>query len=407
MSISSRINKIISKDKDFVGFVVLNYVDKFIVFLLPLVVLYLTKDKGCYNSIEYIYSIANVILPFFLYISAYCFYGYKELNGDNLVYIKEYREYSSFTYLVILIIGLIGVPAITFSPLPIGCFVSLLILIRLVYLLYISYYNTYYRLIDKPSRILIYSIVCSLFSVLLSIIFSLDNNSILVAYFIPQLITVIIFTYPLSDISPKRFLIKYSRYVKKSLAFAWPVIINSTIIAFVMNYGKIYAYNNLSSYDMYNFSYVMRISMIIQMAHASMISFYGKDLYVTGFSASFYKRYLIVIGAAFILTILFLYLFNQFVSFDKLTIDVTTYLILLYTFVHCCGASIELFYGRVNMNRYVLYMSAVACFLFCVLIFVVKIRNLQELSLYMVLYSIVYFFLLLIGAFHKKLFLNK
>ena len=398
-----RINTIYKNNKKFGIFVFLNYIDKFLIFLLPLAVLYFTKDRDCYNSIEYIYSIANIILPFLLFISAYCFYGYKELRETEPYYIKEYRECGSFTILTVFLIGLVGLSSISLIGIPIALFIPFLVLIRLIYLLYINYYNTYYRLIDKPSHILGYSIGCSIFSLILSLAFNSSADRLLVAFFFPQLAIAVFFFYPLFFISREGFLDRYSGYLKRSLSFSWPIMINSTIVAFVMNSGKIYAYNCLSSYEMYNFSYVMRIAMIIQMAHASMIAYYGKELYVKGYSSSFYKKYIVVIGMAFIISIFLLFLFNRFTSFDKLTINITTYLILLYTFIHCCAASLELFFGRVNMNRSVLGMSVIACFVFCALIFVFKISNLQTLAIYMVIYAFIYLVLLIMNAFFKKL----
>lgn len=388
--------------KEFVCFVLLNYADKFLVFILPLVILYFTNDRDCYNSIEYIYSIANVFLPFLLFISAYCFYEFKENKGEKSSYVIQYKEFSSLTFVIVLILGCVGICFISFIAAPIAEITAFLVLIRLVYLLYINYYTTFYRLIDKPSQILFFSIICSAVSLLLSVCFRSSSNSILLAFFVPQLILALSFAYPLFSIS-SGFTKRYVEYVKKSIGFSWPVIVNSTIVAFVMNYGKIYAYNYLSSYEMYNFSYVMRISMIIQMAHTSMIAYYGKELYLKGYSSSFYKKYISVIGIAFSLSIVILFSFNYFTSFDKLTIDITTYLILLYTLIHCCGASLELFFGRENMNRSILGVSVISCATFCGLIFICKVESLKTLAIYMVSYSLIYFILLAMNAYCKKL----
>lgn len=139
------------------------------------------------------------------------------------------------------------------------------------------------------------------------------------------------------------------------------------------------------------------------MAHTSMIAYYGKELYIKGYSSSFYKKYLIVIGIAFFLSIILLFAFNIITTFDKLTIDTTTYLILVYTFIHCCGASLELFFGRVNLNRSILAMSVISCAVFCFLIFVCGVNSLQTLAVYMVVYSLVYLILLTMNAYCKKI----
>ena len=102
------LKNIYKNNKDLATFAVLNYVDKFLVFLLPLTVLYITHDRESYNSIEYVYSIANVIAPFFIFFSSYAFYGYKlslEESGDS-GYVGLYRKYSSFAIIILLVIGL-------------------------------------------------------------------------------------------------------------------------------------------------------------------------------------------------------------------------------------------------------------------------------------------------------------
>ena len=43
---------------------VLSYCDKAVIFLLPILVLQVFKDQTVYLSIEYIYSVTIVIIPF-------------------------------------------------------------------------------------------------------------------------------------------------------------------------------------------------------------------------------------------------------------------------------------------------------------------------------------------------------
>ena len=63
-----------------------NFVDKILIFLLPLIILKIYDDKNLYNSIEYIYSIAIIIVIFFdLGLKNYTFYFLKHskyLNED-------------------------------------------------------------------------------------------------------------------------------------------------------------------------------------------------------------------------------------------------------------------------------------------------------------------------------------
>ena len=399
------LKNIYKNNKDLAAFVILNYVDKFLVFLLPLAVLYISQDRESYNSIEYVYSIANVIAPFFVFFSSYAFYGYKlSLENDDDGYVGLYRKYSS---LIIIILFFIGLTVANFAPLlvsSLSLLISFMILIRFVYLQTINNNNAYYRLIDKPARFLVFTILGSLASVALVYFFHLDRRCVLIAFFAPQLAISVLCLY--TGNGGRSFTIKgFQEYFINSFKYAWPVVVNCTIVAFVMNYGKIYAYNYLSSYEMYNFSYIMRISLVIQMAHASLISFYGKELFVNGYSKSFFKKYGLVIGSAFVLSVICLYIFNLFIT-DKLTIDATTFLILIYTLLYSLGASLEMWYGRKNQNSVILYVSILSCLIFFGLIFIVGVKSLKSLAIYMVVYSLTYLILLIMIAKAKMFVLG-
>lgn len=384
-------------NKNLAAFVILNYIDKFLVFLLPLAVLYITQERESYNAIEYVYSIANVIAPFFVFFSSYAFYGYKlSLENGNERYVGLYRRYGSFIIRILLVIGLVAAFFASLLVSSLSLLISFMILIRFLYLQTINNNNAYYRLIDKPARFLIFTILGSLASVALVYFFHLDLRSVLIAFFVPQLAISVLCLYAGKGKLPF-FLKGFKEYFVNSFKYAWPIVVNCTIVAFVMNYGKIYAYNYLSSYEMYNFSYIMRISLVIQMAHASLISFYGKELFVKGYSASFFKKYGLVIGSAFILSVICLYVFNLFFT-DKLTIDATTFLILIYTLLYSLGASLEMWYGRKNQNHVILYFSIFSSMIFFGLIFFVGVKSLMLLAIYMVVYALTYLILLIMIA---------
>ena len=389
----------VKNNKDLVVFVVLNYVDKFLVFLLPLAVLYITQDRDTYNSIEYVYSIANVISPFFVFFSSYAFYGYKLSSEESEAdYIKAYRSYSTLFIIIVFFLGVciaLTTPIIVSS---LSLLISVMILIRFVYQQTINNNNVYYRLIDRPTHFLVYTILGSILSVLLVLFFHHNSRAILWAFFFPQFVVSCLC---LSSINRNFNIKNFIRYFVDSFKFAWPIVVNGTIVAFVMNYGKIYAYNYLDSYEMYNFSYIMRISLVIQMAHASLISFYGKELFVKGYSLSFYKKYCLVIGVAFVLSVICLYIFNYLVT-DKLTINLTTFLILIYTLLFSLGASFEMWYSRMNNNRVILYVAILSCLVFLGLIFIVGVQSLMSLALYMVIYALIYLILLIAVAKVKR-----
>ena len=396
------IRELVRNNKDFAVFVTLTYIDKFLIFLLPLVVLYITNDRSCYNDIEYIYSVAGVLSPFFVFFSSYAFFGYKKsLEENDIFYIKAYRSYGAW---LIIVLGLIGsifsliVPTILTS---LSVLMAFMVLGRFLYLQTIVNNNTYFRLIDKPAIFVVFTIICSIASAILVYTIGYDKQWVMLAFFIPQVILSLgdslIFVL-VSNINWKGFI----DYLWKSLRYAWPIVINCTLVTFVMNYGKIYAYNFLSSYEMYNFSYIMRISLVIQMAHSSLMAFYGKDLFVNGYSLLFYKKYTFVIIVAFALSILCLYGFNFFLI-DKLTIDLTTYLILFYSLIISYAASLEVFFSRKDKNKVILFVSVMSCLIFLALLIFIGKGGLRSLALCMVIYSIIYLITLYMIAKVKKI----
>lgn len=401
---SVRVLSMIKEEKELARYVVLNYTDKFLVFLLPLAVLFVSGDRNIYNDIEYVYSIANLIIPFFLFISTYSFYGYKKISSPNdcKSYIKDYDFFCSFTILLSLLLGSILIVIINRINTFLSQYLLFFVLIRFVNLEFTNYYGAYYRLIDKPSRLLFFSIICSLISLFFATICSILGRGVLFAYFLPQLFLSLIFIrMVLICRHNKELLRRYYNYVRESVIFSWPLIINCTIVAIVVNYGKVYAYNFMSSYEMYNFSYIMRISIIVQMAHASLMAFYGKKLYLNGYDMPFCKRYVIIITTALILSLVSLYVFNMFSTENKLRIDLTALIVLLYTFIHCCGAATEVYFGRNNRNRIVLYLSLFSSVIYGLLLLLFD-KTILLFSVSMVAYSLIYFISLIVYIFYSK-----
>ena len=113
--------------------------------------------------------------------------------------------------------------------------ISFMILIRSTYLQTINNNNAYYRLIDKPARFLVFTILGSLASVLLVYFFHLDQRCVLIAFFVPQLV-ISIFCLFIGNGGRSFTLNGFLDYLINSFKYAWPIVINGTIVDFVMNY---------------------------------------------------------------------------------------------------------------------------------------------------------------------------
>lgn len=101
------------------------------------------------------------------------------------------------------------------------------------------------------------------------------------------------------------------------------------------------------------------------------------------------------------MSVLIIYGFNFYIK-EKLTINLTTYLILLYTLIISYAASIEGFFARINKNRIILMVSIISSILFCLSILVFVKDDLKSLALCMVIYSFIYLSLMILFAHNEK-----
>ena len=89
----------------------ISYLDKAIIFLLPILVLTLFKENKVYVSIEYIYSIVVVILPFIgLGLNGYFFYNFRNSDSRREVVSRLVKTF----YTVYLIFFFIGIGLVLF-----------------------------------------------------------------------------------------------------------------------------------------------------------------------------------------------------------------------------------------------------------------------------------------------------
>jgi O-antigen/teichoic acid export membrane protein len=90
-----------------------------------------------------------------------------------------------------------------------------------------------------------------------------------------------------------------------------------------------------------------------------------------------------------------LYIFNFLPVFEKINIDISVYIILIYAILHCFSSFFETYYNRQNKTIYILLFSLISLAIYLFLLFVVGVKGIISLSLYMMIYMIVNMFLLL------------
>ncbi|NDP22194.1 MAG: hypothetical protein GZ091_14100 [Paludibacter sp.] len=386
------IKNTINHHKQLLIFTLLNYIDKFIAFSLPLVVLYISKNQQIYNDIEYIFSIASIAVVFFdLGINTYYFYGFKE-SDSRIEYIEKVREYFSVLLMFYEIIGLLILPIFFFyKP---TSFIFIFVYIRLLYLLYVSFSASYYRLKDKPSFVYWLSIPVNLLSLVALYLFRNISNSVLFGFFAPQFILLFVGSYFYIKNKVKIDFKKLITFLTETLKYSWPILINISMIAYINNFGKIYAYNYLSSNDMYQISYVLRISLIVQMAHSSIIAFYSKAIYEDKnyeINKEIFKKYSLLIFLAVVLFFCFILGLNLTKIVKPISINLASFLIVLYTIVWCYRSYFEMYFGKYNKNKIVLLFSIISTTVYTGYIVFFGIGNFLQLSILMLLTALISF----------------
>lgn len=397
-----RLKLLISVHRELLKYTIFNYIDKFMVFVLPMVVLFLTKDTKIYNDIEYIFSVANLSVTVLEIGRLYLFYGYK-ISGDRTLFLIKTKNYFLFIQLLYSLLGICIYPFISALQSPIGS-LYIFILIRSLYILFINFFNSYFRLVGSPSRIFWFSIPVNVISVIL-IYSCLKWGLTLEMFFLPQCLislgSVLLFLF--------RFRWEWTvgliSYIKRGLLYAWPSILNVLIVSFVNNYGKIYAYNFLSESEMYNFSYIFRIVMIIQMTHASVLAYYSKEIFTNekkGLDKSILKLYSLFIGMAVVLSVIFILIFNRFFATKQVRIDIVFFLILFYVLLWSFNAFFEIYYNKTNNNKFILLFSLIGGGVYLLLLFGLGVKGIKSLSIYMLI-SVSINFILILQTFFRRI----
>lgn len=374
----------LKQHQSLLNFTFLNYIDKFIAFSLPLGVLYFYKDQNIYNDIEYVFSVASIFVIFLDFgINTYYFYGFKE-SKDRSSFIEKVRHYFGISIVMYMIIGLLLFP-ISFFFKQVN-FLIFFVCIRILYLLFLNFHASYFRLKDSPSKIYWYSIPINLLTIALVVVLKNTSNSILFWFFIPQLLLLCISSYYFIRFIKFIDVKEFKLFMKEAILFSWPIILNVSLIAYVGNFGKIYAYNYLSSDEMYQISYTLRISLIIQMAHTSIISFYSKAIYEddsSSFNFNILKKYIIFLSVALFLFFGFILIMNQLKIVTPINLDVANLLIVIYTLLWCFRSYIELYFGKHNKNKVILIISVVSTSLFTGYILIFGVKDIMQITLLM------------------------
>ena len=149
----------------------LSYFDKAVIFLLPILVLQLFKDQTVYLSIEYIYSVTIVIIPFLdLGLVGYFFYIYRN-KEDKRQIVNEVTKIFHIVYFILFALGL-GIICVHYYVFSIDDNI-IYIVSRAIFLSTFAFLSSYYRLKNKPERGLYVTITANVISLIFLFIYVL------------------------------------------------------------------------------------------------------------------------------------------------------------------------------------------------------------------------------------------
>lgn len=397
--------QILLNNKALIKYSILNYIDKFLFFILPLSFLYFTKDIKLYNTIEYVYSIANVLVVVGdLGIKYYLFYGYKIADNKEifLFFITNIYKKIFLFYFIISIAITIALLLNLFQT------INIYFVIRTTFLLLILFYNTYFRLIDKPSKTFLFSIPTSLLILLFIIgnVFIQNSNFILFFYFFFQIIiAVTIFGFS-NNKDNKQSIYSFRKFYKNVIKYVWPLLLNTFLVMLVANFIKIYAYDNFSQNDMFSISFTLRVGLLLQLTHASIIGFFSKDLFMDEFkkfSNNIITKYLLLITSILIFIIIVIYLFDKLNIFRGYNFDFSSIFLIAYIYMWCLTGLLEIFYNRTNNNKLLLKYYIIAFLIFLSSLLVKHDIDKYYISISMFSYISIYFTLLLYNKYKLKI----
>jgi len=372
-----------------------NIIDKFFIFFFPFYIYFLTNDKTLYNDIEYIFSISPLLIIFFeLGIKNYFFYGYK-ITKDRNQFISSIQSLFNLMILFYSMI-LIIVLSLDFD----STFLSAFILIKIIQTMVMTFYFSYFRIIDKPSKIFSFSIP---FNMLLYIFvyFLFSKNYVINIQSVNYIPFVALICFNLFFLQKPSHFLKKSKLIKRSLLYSWPIMLNLLFMAFINQFGKIYAFNFLIEDEMFELSLVQRIASIILLTHTSIMGFFTKTLFLSKNNV-FHKKIFLFYSLAITLSATILVFIASLANSMNL-FEINMKLLILFvagTVLWCYNSYFEIYFNSNNRNRYVPVITCIA-FIMYMIIFLLS----DEISILRI--SEIYLYSNLTGFFATMYFLTK
>jgi hypothetical protein len=391
---------------DLMRFFILTYLDKAVSFALPLAVLFILGDSSFYSWIEVAFSYASIVIVVIeMGLSNYLFWGYKQAV-DKTQFMAKARVFFEAMIFLYCALGLLLYWSYPWASRD-AQMLFLLIVARTLFMFYVNYYSNVYRLRDTPGRIYTITLLVNLSSFLMLLLafkFSPANATL---YFVIPALTLV-------SVVSLRFLKEIRRVrmnellmlVRQALAFSWPIMLNVLLMNFINNYAKIYAFDHLTEAEVVQVSYTLRIGLIIQLGHAAFSSYFSKSLFMDSsnrFNARIFRQYSLVLASSLILVSIIIVLTNMFKGYQVyIPLSMTTFLLVVYIILWCYIGYLEIYFGVLNANRWVLVYSILSSIVYFGIIWVIKEPRLVHLAWAMTLSALLNLFLVIYGLYRSK-----
>ena len=391
-------------EKNFIIFFELNFFEKFLAYVAPLLVLKLIGNQKIYNNIEFIYSLSLILNIFFDFgIRGFLIYSFRFKRNVYKYSFESFKFLNSILILYIIIFVIFYFFSFNFF---LDFLIISLIFCRAIYLLIVNFLRVLFRIINKPFQIFTYSLIANLATCILIICFFYYKIEFKIQFFFgPFLLFILIYSFYF--LFTKNFETKISKlliFVNKSIKYYWPLIIISLVSVFIGNFIKIFSYFTLGDDEMTRISIYLRYLLLIQLAHGSFSSFFLRKNFESKkkfINKDLFTQYLFILIFFSFLVILTMPLISNYLNFKYHNFDLVFLILNLYILIWCISAYLEQFLNKYNQNTYILRFHLISLIIYFSIFLINYNDKLLILSLSMLLSTFTYFVLILL---HLKKF---
>ena len=343
------------------------FLDKGISFVLPVLLLYLT-NPSIYAKLEAALALSILLIPL-LDLGTNYYVGFIYKRDGSACFSRFNRLLLSISFISVVV----ALPLFFVSEF---FLIVVLAILRSVHINLYQYGQTKGRLTEQlisPILTNIIASVCAVILTLLSVFFEIEGSYVLLSYFIfPPLLFMFLNTRTI-EFSQSAKLFKWSilrqfnyqpafQFIKKSLVFAAPAILNSLLVTGFANLTKIYVLQHFGETEMVRYSFVFRLAMFIHIFHAAISGYAAKffllsnDLKKMTF---FYLMYMLILFLITVFILVVVYFMNDVVVHELLHIDSLFIAAFAYTLFWCYSGFFDFLYIRINKTKLMLVNSSI------------------------------------------------